>query len=61
LDLIERAKNVMAYNDSAAMHKIKFRSNDCEITLMLKHNQHHQITFTICSSGICYNSCTAAN
>jgi len=26
---------------------------------MLKHNQHHQITFSICSSG-CYNSHTAA-
>jgi len=27
--------------------------------IMLKHNHHHQITFSICSSG-CYNSCTAA-
>jgi len=26
---------------------------------MFKHNQHHQITFSLCSSG-CYNSCTAA-
>jgi len=36
-----------------------FRSNECEILIMLKHNQHHQITFSICSSG-CYNSHTAA-
>ena len=36
-----------------------FRSNSCEVMIMLKHNQHHQITFSICSSG-CYNSCTAA-
>jgi len=32
-----------------------FRSNYCEILIMLKHNQHHQITFSICSSGF-YNS-----
>jgi len=31
------------------------RSNDCEMMIMLKHNQHHQITFSICSS-VCYNS-----
>jgi len=36
-----------------------FRSNDCEILIMLKLNHHQQITFSICSSG-CYNSCTAA-
>jgi len=27
--------------------------------IMLKHNQHHEITFYLCSSG-CHNSCTAA-
>jgi len=27
--------------------------------IMLKHNQHHHITISICSSG-CYNSDTAA-
>jgi len=37
----------------------RFRSNDCEIMIMLKHNQHHQIPSSICSSGY-YNSCTTA-
>jgi len=32
---------------------------DCEIMIMLKHNQHHQITFFLCSSDW-YNSDTAA-
>jgi len=37
----------------------EFRLNDCEIMIMLKHNQHHQITLSI-SSSVCYNSRTAA-
>jgi len=35
------------------------RSNDCEILIILKGNQHHQITFPICSSGYYNSSITA--
>jgi len=33
--------------------------NQGKLMIMLKHNQHHQIPFSICSSG-CYKSHIAA-
>jgi len=33
-------------------------SDSGQLMIMLKHNQHHLITFSICSSG-CYKSHTA--
>jgi len=38
-----------------------FRSKDCDITIMLRHNHHHQMTFSICSDcpSDCYNWVTA--
>jgi len=51
LDFIENAKkNGMLYNDSAAIiHKAILTQNlgsirVCEIMIILKYNQHHQIT-----------------
>jgi len=34
-------------------------SNSGQLMIMLEHNQHHQITFSICYSS-CYKSHTAA-
>jgi len=46
----------MVYKDSAAIHYVNLTQKRCsresgQLMIMLKHNQHHQITFSICSFG----------